>query len=104
MPKAEELAETFHRVYEKLAPKFGYKTRKRTRKHWDDLPENNKELMIAVAQVVLNKYSEIPEITEKDLQAWADEAECRVEDEKRWSPLLDVMKEMLEELGIKVKK
>lgn len=45
-----------------------------------------------------------PEITEKDLQAWADEAESRVEDEKRWGPLFDAMKEMLEELGIKVRK
>ena len=63
--RAPELAETFHRVYEKLAPKYGYKTRKKTRKHWDDLPDNNKKLMVAVAQVILNKYFKKPKVTRK---------------------------------------
>lgn len=50
---AEFMAKMFHDKYEKLAPSFGYKTRKATAKSWFEIPDNNKNLMIAVAQEIL---------------------------------------------------
>lgn len=50
---AEFMARMFHEKYEKLAPSFGYKTRKATAKSWFGIPDNNKKLMIAVAQEIL---------------------------------------------------
>ena len=50
---AEQLAKLFHEVYEELAPKFNYETRKASAKPWADVPENNKKLMIAVAERIL---------------------------------------------------
>jgi hypothetical protein len=49
----EQLAQLFHETYEKLAPDFGYKTREASAKPWADVPEQNKQLMIAVAGEVL---------------------------------------------------
>lgn len=48
--KAEEVAKRFHEVYEELAPNFGYETREASRKPWNEVPENNRELMIAVVE------------------------------------------------------
>ena len=50
---AEELAKQFHEFYEELAPDFGYKTREASRKPWEEVPEKNKNLMIAVAGRIL---------------------------------------------------
>ena len=52
-PLAERLAAAFHRHYEDLAPLYGYKTREATAVPWEDVPENNKLLMIAVADTIL---------------------------------------------------
>lgn len=52
---AEKLAKEFHETYERLAPEFGYETRKETRVKWEDLPENNKRLMVAVCGELLHK-------------------------------------------------
>jgi hypothetical protein len=53
--KAEELAQFFHETYEHLAPSFGYKTREASAKPWAEVPEQNKNLMIAVCREVLEK-------------------------------------------------
>jgi len=45
---SEELAKKFHETYERLAPDFGYKTRDASAVPWEDVPEANKNLMIAV--------------------------------------------------------
>ena len=45
---AEALAQRFHETYERLAPSFGYETRKESAKPWCDVPEQNRRLMIAV--------------------------------------------------------
>ncbi len=50
----EEIASQFHYWYEKLAPSFGYETRKESAVEWKDVPENNKNLMIAVVDKVIN--------------------------------------------------
>jgi hypothetical protein len=50
MVDPEELARNFHEIYERLAPKFSYKTREASAVPWEDVPENNKQLMIAVCK------------------------------------------------------
>lgn len=52
---AEELAELFHTTYEALAPQYHYKTRQDTAVPWGAVPDDNKQLMIAVAQEVIYK-------------------------------------------------
>lgn len=51
-----ELAQKFHEHYEKLAPNFSYKTRPENAVPWKDVPENNKQLMIAVVQALQKDY------------------------------------------------
>ena len=50
---AEQIARAFHETYERLAPTFGYETRKASAVAWKDVPEPNKGLMIAVAGEVM---------------------------------------------------
>ncbi len=52
--KFEEYAKLFHETYERLAPTFGYETRKASAVPWERVPENNRTLMIAVCTEVLN--------------------------------------------------
>ncbi len=52
---AEQLAHLFHETYERLAPEYGYETRKASAVPWPDVPENNKRLMVAVAEQVLRR-------------------------------------------------
>lgn len=46
----EDIARAFHREYERLAPRFGYRTREASAKEWDDVPAENKALMMAVVR------------------------------------------------------
>lgn len=48
-----ELARAFHETYERLAPDFGYETRRDSAVPWDDVPERNKALMTAVCDHLL---------------------------------------------------
>ncbi|MFJ9037990.1 hypothetical protein ACIRF8_15525 [Streptomyces sp. NPDC102406] len=50
---AEAIAHRFHDAYEQLAPHHGYETREASRKPWSDVPDNNKNLMIAVVAQLL---------------------------------------------------
>ena len=52
---AEQLAQIFHDNYERLAPEFGYTTRKTSAVPWENVPEPNKSLMIAVAKSVMRE-------------------------------------------------
>jgi hypothetical protein len=52
--EAEQLARLFHETYERLAPDFGYETRRESAVPWESVPANNKALMIAVAQEILD--------------------------------------------------
>ena len=52
MATNEELAQAFHEAYERLAPVFNYKTRDESAVAWEDVPENNKRLMVAVVSEV----------------------------------------------------
>lgn len=49
----EALAQRFHETYERLASQYSYETRKASAVPWQDVPTNNKSLMIAVAADVL---------------------------------------------------
>ena len=51
--KAEIFAIRFHNTYERLAPAFGYKTKKEAGVHWSEVPTSHKQLMIAVCATVL---------------------------------------------------
>lgn len=50
MLNEEYIAKCFHETYEKLAPNYGYKTREATAVPWEDIPNQNKRLMIAVVK------------------------------------------------------
>jgi len=50
--RGEEVARAFHEAYERLAPSFGYETRPESAVPWEQVPENNRRLMIAVASEV----------------------------------------------------
>ena len=52
----EQLAQAFHETYERLAPSFGYHTRPESAVPWDQVPEANRQLMIAVCQELLDTY------------------------------------------------
>lgn len=51
---AEYVARAFHETYEELAPLHGYKTRDASAVPWEDVPEQNKALMINVAHHLLD--------------------------------------------------
>lgn len=51
--RATEIAEAFHEAYERLAQDHGYVTRERSRVPWEDVPEDNKGLMIDTAADLL---------------------------------------------------
>lgn len=44
----EDLAKKMHDTYERLAPKHGWETQKKSQVAWEDLPESNRSLMLAV--------------------------------------------------------
>lgn len=46
------LARRFHALYQEIAPACGYETRTETRVPWDDLPQENRLLMIAVCAAI----------------------------------------------------
>ena len=50
---ASDLAKRFHETYERLAPSMGYETREESAVPWEEVPENNKRLMIAVCAELL---------------------------------------------------
>jgi hypothetical protein len=54
MNRAETIASLFHATYETLAPEHGYETREASAVPWDDVPANNKALMIATVQHMLD--------------------------------------------------
>lgn len=78
---ADDLARLFHDTYERLAPDYQYETRKASAVPWDDVPEPNRSLMVAVAGEVLAVIGDRVEAanTERDRLAAENEglAEAR---------------------------
>ena len=68
MEKDEQLAKQFHETYERLAPAFDYKTREASAKPWSEVPEDNKKLMIAVCNEVLQSLEK--PVKEMSIEAW----------------------------------
>jgi hypothetical protein len=58
LPKAADagrIARAFHDTYERLAPAYDYETRLESRTHWALVPLENKKLMTAVVQTLLDE-------------------------------------------------
>jgi hypothetical protein len=72
------LAQLFHETYERLAPSFGYETRKESAVPWDDVPEQNRALMVVVVGEVLDALLSELEQAERALNdtRWTLEAEA----------------------------
>lgn len=66
--EAEMLAKLFHDTYERLAPQFGYETRKESAKPWAEVPENNRNLMTAVCAEVMSRHAAEIHILERQLE------------------------------------
>lgn len=49
---AEIIAQRFHEAYERLAPSYGYRTREASAVPWEQVPEQNRALMIATVREV----------------------------------------------------
>jgi hypothetical protein len=52
-PAAERLARLFHETYERLAPDHGYTTRRESAVPWEQVPANNRALMTAVCEHII---------------------------------------------------
>lgn len=53
MSHPDSIAQAFHEAYERLAPDHGYETRKASAVPWNQVPEQNKSLMIAVVGALI---------------------------------------------------
>ena len=53
----KELAEYMHKVYEEESIKVGWNTQKKCKVHFDDLPKENKEVMLRMAEAVSRWFS-----------------------------------------------
>lgn len=54
MSPAELIARCFHQAYERLAPEHGYTTREASAVIWEEVPEQNRALMVATVQALLD--------------------------------------------------
>lgn len=55
LQSAERIAREFHDTYERMAPGFGYQTRFPSYS-WEMVPENNRDLMIAVVRALISRH------------------------------------------------
>lgn len=60
MDNPEACAALFHANYEALAPRYQYETREASAKPWDQVPEQNRDLMIATAAETLRDMARHP--------------------------------------------
>src|SRR5690554_1417082 len=54
----DRLARMFHENYERLAPSFGYETRRESAVPWDEVPEQNRSLMRATVAAALAAWAD----------------------------------------------
>lgn len=55
MTDAERIAQRFHETYETLAPQVGWTTQVASRVPWEEVPEENKHLMVATVNTLLQE-------------------------------------------------
>ena len=91
MDTHERIAAAFHREYEDRAPSYGYETRKDSAVQWEQVPENNRELMIAVVAGLCRQGIIEPGPNAHDL---AEDLEAIHEAAKRIPPDVDVLAEI----------
>lgn len=83
----EQLAQRFHEAYERLAPSYGYETRKDSAKPWSEVPEKNRNLMTAVCGEMLALLKDdatdtggaLKESSARELQLRKERDEARLE-------------------------
>jgi hypothetical protein len=73
------LARQFHETYERLAPEFGYETRAESAVPWDEVPDNNQSLMVAVCRELLRSGLRAEFVAEVRKIAEAIKADARDE-------------------------
>ena len=73
LPEGERWARLFHETYERLAPTFGYETRRESAVPWEDVPEDNRRLMTAVATIVSVEVARDAEERARTAEEWAYE-------------------------------
>lgn len=83
--EAEDVARLFHETYERLAPSFGYETRRASAVPWEQVPERNRSLMVAVAGEVATavratRDAEVAALVEAANAVWRWGQEEQVED------------------------
>jgi hypothetical protein len=64
----ENIAQAFHERYERMAPDHSYETRKASAVPWGSVPENNKNLMLAVVQRLIEDGIIRPGVSHSGLQ------------------------------------
>lgn len=69
---AEAIARAFHEAYEQLAPRFAYETRPASAVPWEQVPENNRALMVATVGEILPGL--IAAARERDQLRWERQA------------------------------
>jgi hypothetical protein len=58
MDTAERLAQRFHDTYERLAPSYGWETQRESAVEWTDVPQRNRDLMIAVVREITDELKQ----------------------------------------------
>lgn len=53
---AYRMAQKFHSIYERIAPDFDYETRESSAVAWGDVPENNRNLMVATCIELISAF------------------------------------------------
>lgn len=83
---AEVIAQLFHEAYESLAPEHGYRTREASAKPWAEVPEQNKALMVATVQTLLDAGALAARPFEADAELVGEIASLRAElaEARRW--------------------
>jgi len=75
--QVEAIAQQFHEAYERLAPAFSYTTRTESCKPWADVPEQNRNLMIAVCAEVMTRHDTTLHTQLEAMRAVLDEITLR---------------------------
>ena len=94
----EAIARAFHEAYERLAPQFGYRTREASAVPWEDVPQANRDLMVAtvasVKHVILARR-----VRESGCEGLADEARLVAQWSDAVDPMPDELRAELHDLG-----
>lgn len=53
--QVDAVARAFHESYEMFAPAIGWDTQTKSRMSWDDVPSDNKQLMLVVVTDLLSR-------------------------------------------------